>query len=131
MFPSLFILLYAGHLLADYVFQTDHQADHKADRTLSGWQANLSHAATHVVTCAVTLTVGAVALGLDVGVLPVIAALAWIGGTHAVIDRRWPVTWWMTHTGSTAWAQNGGSAYVDQTAHITILVTAALALATV
>lgn len=32
MFASLFILLYIGHLLADYLFQTDVQAKCKA-----GW----------------------------------------------------------------------------------------------
>ncbi|CAM5735969.1 hypothetical protein STENM223S_06620 [Streptomyces tendae] len=28
MFASLFVLLYLGHLLADYPLQTDHQAAH-------------------------------------------------------------------------------------------------------
>lgn len=53
MFASLFVLLYLGHLLADYPLQTDHQAAHKADRCATGWAANLTHAATHVTTCAV------------------------------------------------------------------------------
>ncbi|RAJ50839.1 hypothetical protein K388_06550 [Streptomyces sp. KhCrAH-43] len=30
MFPSLFVLLYVGHLLADNALQTDHQAGRKA-----------------------------------------------------------------------------------------------------
>lgn len=57
-----------------------------------------------------------------------LAALLWIGVTHAVIDRRWPVLWWMTHTGSTDWISRGGAAHVDQTAHIAALVVAALCL---
>ncbi|MFH8372003.1 DUF3307 domain-containing protein [Streptomyces cyaneofuscatus] len=130
MFASLFVLLYLGHLLADYPLQSDHQATHKADRTTTGWTAALTHAATHVATCAAALTAGALALD-DVAVsVPVaLVALVWIGASHAFIDRRWPVLWWMRHTGSTAWIERGGAAHVDQTAHILALVLAALALA--
>ncbi|MFJ3997354.1 DUF3307 domain-containing protein [Streptomyces parvus] len=129
MFASLFVLLYLGHLLADYPLQTDHQAAHKADGCAAGWAANLRHAATHVVTCAAALALGVLVLD-DVAVsLPVVVvALLWIGGSHAFIDRRWPVQWWMNHTGQTSWAANGGAAHVDQTAHILALVLAALAL---
>lgn len=94
MFATLFVLLYVGHLLADYPLQTDHQAGHKADRGAAGWRASLAHA-----------------------------------GTHAVIDRRWPVTRWMRSARQAGWATRGGSAHVDQTAHITALFIAALALA--
>ncbi|AXI72869.1 DUF3307 domain-containing protein [Streptomyces cavourensis] len=129
MFASLFVLLYLGHLLADYPLQSDHQATHKADRTTTGWVAALTHAATHVATCTAALTVGALVLD-DVALsLPVVAAaLLWIGASHAFIDRRWPVLWWMRNTGSTAWIAHGGAAHVDQTAHILALVLAALAL---
>ncbi|MFJ7189669.1 DUF3307 domain-containing protein [Streptomyces bacillaris] len=129
MFASLFVLLYLGHLLADYPLQSDHQATHKAERTTTGWVAALTHAATHVATCAAALTVGALVLD-DVALsLPVVAAaLVWIGATHAFIDRRWPVLWWMRNTGSTAWIAHGGAAHVDQTAHVLALVLAALAL---
>ncbi|MEU0702460.1 DUF3307 domain-containing protein [Streptomyces bacillaris] len=129
MFASLFVLLYLGHLLADYPLQTDHQAAHKADHSAAGWAANLTHAATHVATCAAALALGTLFLD-DVALsMPVlVAALAWIGATHAVIDRRWPVQWWMNHTGQASWAQHGGAAHVDQTAHILALVLAALAL---
>ncbi|WP_334665665.1 DUF3307 domain-containing protein [Streptomyces cyaneofuscatus] len=130
MFASLFVLLYLGHLLADYPLQSDHQAARKADRSPSGWYANLTHAATHVATCAAALAVGALVLD-DVAVsLPVaLVALVWIGATHAFIDRRWPVLWWMTRTGQASWVKHGGAAHVDQTAHILALVLAALALA--
>ncbi|WP_406246742.1 DUF3307 domain-containing protein [Streptomyces anulatus] len=130
MFASLFVLLYLGHLLADYPLQTDHQATHKADRCATGWAANLTHAATHVTTCTVALALGALVLD-DVSLsLPVAtAALAWIGASHAFIDRRWPVAWWMNRTGQASWAKHGGAAHVDQTAHVLALVLAALALA--
>nr|WP_237543208.1 DUF3307 domain-containing protein [Streptomyces sp. SID4919] len=125
----MFVLLYLGHLLADYPLQSDRQAARKAERSLSGWFANLTHAATHVATCAAALAVGVVVLD-DVAVsLPVaLVALVWIGATHAFIDRRWPVLWWMTRTGQASWVKHGGAAHVDQTAHILALVLAALAL---
>ncbi|MFF0505616.1 DUF3307 domain-containing protein [Streptomyces fimicarius] len=130
MFGSLFVLLYLGHLLADYPFQTDHQAAHKADCNAAGWAANLAHAATHVVTCAAALIVGALVLDDVVLSVPVVvAALLWIGATHAFIDRRWPVARWMTFAKQAGWAKNGGAAHVDQTAHVLVLVVAAFALA--
>ncbi|MFF7495344.1 DUF3307 domain-containing protein [Streptomyces rubiginosohelvolus] len=130
MFPTLFILLYLGHLLADYPLQTDHQAAHKADQCVAGWAANLTHAATHMATCAAALTLGTLVLDdVTVSVPAALVALLWIGSTHAFIDRRWPVQWWMSHTGQTSWAANGGAAHVDQTAHVLALVLAALALA--
>ncbi|MFE7139054.1 DUF3307 domain-containing protein [Streptomyces sp. NPDC057644] len=129
MFASLFVLLYLGHLVADYPLQTDHQAAHKADRCAAGWAANLTHAATHVAACAAALALGVLVLDdVTVSLPVVVAALLWIGGSHAFIDRRWPVQWWMNHTGQTSWAANGGAAHVDQTAHILALVLAALAL---
>ncbi|MFE5794684.1 DUF3307 domain-containing protein [Streptomyces sp. NPDC056503] len=129
MFATVFVLLYLGHLLADYPFQTDHQAAHKADPGVVGWRANLDHAGTHVATCAFALLTGMVALDLSISTGAAFAALAWIGGTHAFIDRRWPVRWWMTRMRQTSWAEHGGAAHVDQTAHILALALAALALA--
>ncbi|MEU2507651.1 DUF3307 domain-containing protein [Streptomyces sp. NPDC007863] len=129
MFATVFVLLYVGHLLADYPFQTDHQAAHKADCGAAGWRANLTHAATHIAACGLALAAGAAALDLSVSFPAALAALVWIGGTHAFIDRRWPVRWWMTHLRQTGWAAHGGAAHVDQTAHILALGLAALALA--
>lgn len=130
MFASLFVLLYLGHLLADYPLQTDHQAAHKGDRCAAGWAANLAHAATHVATCAAALALGVLVLDdVTVSLPVVVAALVWIGASHAFIDRRWPVQWWMNRTGQASWAKHGGAAHVDQTAHILALVLAALALA--
>ncbi|MET8378009.1 DUF3307 domain-containing protein [Streptomyces microflavus] len=129
MFPTLFVLLYVAHLLADYPFQTDHQAGHKADGGVAGWRANLAHAGTHLVLAGLALLVGWAVLDLNVGLLPAAAALLWIAGTHALIDRRWPVARWMRFARQTGWAQHGGAAHVDQTAHVTAIVVAALALA--
>ncbi|MFE6382056.1 DUF3307 domain-containing protein [Streptomyces roseolus] len=128
MFATVFVLLYLGHLLADYPFQTDHQAAHKADCGATGWRANLTHAATHIAACGLALTAGAAALDVTLSVPAALAALLWIGSTHAFIDRRWPVRWWMTRMRQTSWAAHGGAAHVDQTAHILALALAALAL---
>ncbi|MEV8225028.1 DUF3307 domain-containing protein [Streptomyces sp. NPDC079167] len=129
MFASLFVLLYVAHLLADYPLQTDHQAAHKASGGWAGWSANAHHAATHIVTCGAALLAGAALLDdVDISMPVAVGALVWIGATHAVIDRRWPVQWWMHHTGQSQWAQHGGAAHVDQAAHVAALLVAALAL---
>lgn len=131
MFASVFILLYIGHLLADYPLQTDHQAGCKADHGTAGWRANLTHASTHLATCALLLSVGVLVLDLHIATWPALASLAWIAGTHAVIDRRWPITRWMHFARQEKWAEHGGAAHVDQTAHITALGIAALIIAAV
>lgn len=130
MFAALFVLLYLGHLLADYPFQTDHQAGHKADHGTAGWRANLSHAGTHVLTCSLALAVGALVLDdVRLTVAPAALAVLWIGATHAFIDRRWPVARWMAFARQDGWAKHGGAAHVDQTAHVVALVIASLFLA--
>lgn len=129
MFAEIAFLLYVGHLLADYPLQTDHQAGRKAHASREGWTANLTHAATHVVTCGLLLATGNALLSWHLPLLPATAAVLWIGATHSVIDRRWPIARWMTFARQAAWAQRGGAAHVDQAAHITVLAAAALYLA--
>ncbi|MFB4196297.1 DUF3307 domain-containing protein [Streptomyces carpaticus] len=131
MFAEVFILLYVAHLLADYPLQTDHQAAHKATCGAAGWKATAAHALTHVAACGVLLAVGAIVLSWNLPLVPALAALAWIGGTHAVIDRRWPVARWMRVARQQGWAKNGGAAHVDQTAHVVVLAAAALVLAAI
>lgn len=130
MFASIFVLLYVAHLLADYPFQTDHQAAHKADKSAAGWLANLTHAGTHVLASALTLGVGVVALQLDLTAPAVTGALAWIGISHAAIDRRRGVLAWMRIARQEAFREHGGAAHVDQTAHVVALAVAALVLTT-
>jgi hypothetical protein len=129
MFGTIFVLLYVAHLIADYALQTDHQAAHKMETSRKGWTANLTHAGTHTITTAVLLGIGWTALDLSISLPAVGLTLAWITASHAFIDRRWPITWWMTHTGSTDWISRGGAAHVDQTAHTVALTLAALGLA--
>lgn len=129
MFATLFVLLYVAHLAADYPLQTDHQAAHKADQSAAGWRANLAHAATHVASSAVVLTVGVTVLGLAIGWVEAAIAIAWIRATHCLIDRRRAVHWWMQHTRQRKFAEHGGAAHVDQTAHVIALAAAALGIA--
>lgn len=131
MFATIFILLYVGHLLSDYPLQTDHQASCKAAKGAEGWRANAAHAGTHVLTSAITLTVGALVLDLPLTVPASAVALVWVGATHAAIDRRWPVLRWMEATGQREFVKHGGAAHVDQTFHVTALAIAALGLAAI
>ncbi|MFG2851786.1 DUF3307 domain-containing protein [Streptomyces mirabilis] len=128
MFASLFVLLYVAHLLSDYPLQTDHQAAHKAGAGTCGWRANIAHALTHVAVTSAALAVGTAVLDLNLDLMAVAAGVVWIGVTHSVIDRRWPVARWMTLARQAGFAQHGGAAHVDQTAHLTALAVAALAI---
>lgn len=129
MFAETFVLLYAAHLAADYPLQTDHQAGCKASPGRAGWLANAAHAGTHVAASAVALGAGWAVLPLPLTLLPTLLLLAWIGISHGLIDRRWPITWWMQHTGQSEFIKHGGAAHVDQTAHILALVAGALVIA--
>ena len=131
MFASLFLLLYVAHHLADYPGQTDHQAAHKADPGWAGWRVNLVHAGTHAALALALLLGGGAVLGLHLSALGVVVGVAWMAGTHAFIDRRWPVRWWMETTGQGGYIAHGGMLTVDQAAHIGLgLLPAALILAT-
>ncbi|EDY43154.1 DUF3307 domain-containing protein [Streptomyces sp. SPB074] len=104
MLGSLFALLYVAHLVSDY-----------------------AHASVHVLVGVLALAVGALT-GLDVPPWRAAVALAWIGVTHAVIDRRWLVQHWMRAARQPRFADHGGAAHVDQTAHLVVLLVAALGL---
>ncbi len=146
LFAALFALLYVGHLLGDYIVQTDAMASLKtAGATYPpghlaeslpvplgrSWLQNQRHVASYSLTIAVTvLTAGALGGFLaDLGAVPwwrrlVAAAANW--AVHSVIDRRWPVRRLMEATGSRTFHGNGGAQHVDQTLHLlTLLLLAA------
>ncbi|WHM41100.1 DUF3307 domain-containing protein [Streptomyces sp. BPTC-684] len=142
VFLTGFVVFYAAHLATDYPLQTDRQAARKAGWTESdtdphpgrhhhGWGANQAHAGTHTtLSLTALLLIPNLALGLPLSALGTVAALAWIHVSHAAIDRRVGVAWWMRHTGQTAFQAHGGAAHVDQAAHIVLgLLPAALLLA--
>ncbi|MFI7278458.1 DUF3307 domain-containing protein [Streptomyces sp. NPDC049879] len=129
MFASVFVLLYVAHMLSDYPLQTDKIADHKADRTVAGWAYNVLHAGTHAAVSAVALVVGVLVLDLELSPATIAAVVAWVGCSHGFIDRRWPIVWWMEHTGQREYVKVGGAATVDQAAHFGALLVAALVAA--
>jgi Protein of unknown function (DUF3307) len=76
---DLFLLVLAGHLLGDFVMQTDWQASNKE----SSWRADLAHVLTyHVPLAALVLPVW--------HDWPAVWFLGISAATHAFIDRRWP-----------------------------------------
>lgn len=129
MLGTLFALLYTAHLAVDYLLQTDQQATEKSEHTRAGWTANLLHATEHVIASIVVLIIGTARLHLHLHPVLLVVAVAWIGASHAIIDRRSGIAWWMDHTGSAAFRQNGGAAHADQAAHVIALLIAALILA--
>jgi hypothetical protein len=145
-FAAVWATLAAGHNVADHVFgQTDWQAARKGAPSPAevaggvsprrGWAACLAHVAQYHLVLGVLLTVVWAVLDLPLGWVGVSAGLAVSVGTHALLDRRWPVIWLLEHTGKAQFARlsagglNGPYA-ADQALHGLALVSAALLMAT-
>lgn len=96
---AVYAALMAAHDVADHVAQTDHQAANKA----TSWKAMAGHVGSYQALQALAL-----AALRPYGVRPawwrVALATAWSAGTHALLDRRWPVKWLLEHTGSARFA---------------------------
>lgn len=108
---NLFLLVLAGHLLGDFVTQTDWQAANKE----ASWRADLGHVLTYHLTMAAL-------------VLP--AWHDWRAGlflaisaaTHALVDRRWPTRLVLQSTGSRGFSSTfWGVIATDQALHLSIL----------
>ena len=136
-FAAIATTLTAAHHVGDFLLQTDHQAACKPaseDRTVvcsegESWRALAGHIASYHAAQVAGLLIANRALGLKLRPGRVAAGVAISAATHAVIDRRWPVRWWMDNTGSAAFRENGGAAHVDQTLHHTALWVSALVIA--
>lgn len=100
-----------GHLLGDFVVQTDEQAARKTYH----WGAMLGHVATYHLVLALAL--------IPVwDTVPALTTLAVSATTHAAIDRRWPVRALLRATGSRSFADTTwGVLAVDQALHLSIL----------
>lgn len=117
---DLFLLLLAGHLLGDWLVQTDWQALNKAKE--SGWASALL---SHVFTYHLTMAVCVLPVWHTKGTAVAFAISWW---SHAFIDRRWPVRWLLRKTGSPGFAeQTWGVIATDQALHLTILALIAVA----
>ncbi|GAA0897840.1 hypothetical protein [Pseudonocardia zijingensis] len=99
-FAATLAALLVGHTVGDHLVQTDHQAARKA----ASWRAMAGHVAGYQATCAATLAAVHALTGSRPSWRRVIAGHAFSAATHALIDRRWPVTWILEHTGSRAFA---------------------------
>jgi hypothetical protein len=111
---SLFDWLLVGHLVGDFLLQTDNIARFKAQ----SWPWMLRHVGVYMAVMAVIL--GAYAVTHAVPLWAVGGGLLFIGGTHILLDRRAFTQWWMGLVGISA----GGSwlpIVVDQTFHLLVL----------
>lgn len=104
-----------GHLLGDWVVQTDWQA---ANKTKS-WKANQQHMLGYHITLFLF-----VVWSMPFLLVCTLLSVSWV--THSLIDRRWPVKRILEATQSKPFAQTTwGVLVVDQVLHISILLTIA------
>lgn len=123
MAAIVFLGLLAGHLLGDWLAQTDWQATNKT----RSWAALARHVASYHLVMGVLLLLPVLRDGWPVG--KALAALTVSAVTHAVIDRRWPVRVLMRASGSPGFATlEWGVIAVDQALHLFILAMLALLL---
>ena len=123
MTATVFLVLLAGHLLGDWVAQTDWQATTKT----RSWAALTAHVASYHLLMGLLLLIPILRDGWPAG--KALAALAASAITHAVIDRRWPVRALLRASGSPGFATvEWGVIAVDQALHLFILAMLALLL---
>ena len=103
-FAAVYAALWAAHDLGDHVVQTDHQAAGKSGR--EGWAGPMAgHVGTYIAVQAAGLTALQVLVGVRMSPARLLAGLAWSAGTHALLDRRWPVVALLDATGSRGFAR--------------------------
>lgn len=131
----IFALLLAGHLLGDWVVQTDWQAANKAPiagmrgshnpRARGLWWTGIRANQMHCLTYHLTMAAIVVPFWHTWGT---VAAFAVSWASHGFIDRRWPVRWLLRRTGSPAFAEQlWGVIAADQALHLAILALIAAA----
>lgn len=121
-----------GHLPGDIAVQTNTDATSKAfpgnDRLAggvhpwTGWGHCLRHTLTYLTCQAVAI--GLVLLVIAIPLPGMLAALAFSGATHAVIDRRWLVARLLAAKGCTSWRD--APFWTDQALHWSAIFLAAL-----
>lgn len=132
-----FAALFAGHHLGDHPLQSPgavagKSAPARAELALGahpwrGWSWCARHVAVYTAVQAACLAL--VALVAPLTLPGALAALAVSAATHAVIDRRWLVRWFLAAKRAGDWAE--GPYLVDQSLHIAMLLLAAVAAAAV
>jgi Protein of unknown function (DUF3307) len=123
MTATVFLVLLAGHLLGDWIAQTDWQATTKT----RSWAALAAHVASYHLLMGLLLLIPILRDGWPAP--KALAALAVSAVTHGVIDRRWPVRALMRAAGSPGFATvEWGVIAVDQALHLFILAMLAVLL---
>ena len=120
---TVFLILLTGHLLGDWVAQSDWQATNKTH----SWVALAGHVAGYHLVMGLLLLLPVVRDGWPAG--KALAVLAVSAASHAVIDRRWPVRALLRVAGSPGFATvEWGVIAVDQALHLSILAMLAVLL---
>jgi hypothetical protein len=123
MTATVFLILLTGHLLGDWVAQSDWQATNKTHC----WAALAAHVAGYHLVMGLLLLVPVVRDGWPAG--KALAVLVVSAATHALIDRRWPVRAMLRVAGSPGFATiEWGVIAVDQALHLSILAMLAVLL---
>ena len=116
MTATVFLVLLAGHLLGDWVTQTDWQATTKTH----SWAALAAHVTSYHLLMGTLLLLPVLRDGWPAG--DALLTLTVSVATHAVIDRRWPVRALPRLTASPNFATvEWGVVAADQALHVTIL----------
>ncbi len=112
---SLFDWLLVGHLVGDFLLQTDGMAEYKTQ----DWNWMLKHTGLYLMVMAVVL--GAYSLSHPVPLWALALALLFIGATHVALDRQRLALGWMRLVGirsDPGWL----AVVVDQVLHLLVLV---------
>ena len=118
---SLFDWLLIGHLVGDFLIQTDNMAKNKRQR----WPSLLSHVNLYMVVITPVVVIYALTHSLPSWL--VLAVLLFLFGTHVILDRRDFTVRWMRFVGmspDSLWL----SIVVDQVFHLLTLVIVAQVL---
>ena len=113
----------AGHLLGDWVTQSDWQATNKT----RSWAALAAHVSRYHLVMGALLLIPVLRDGWPASKALLIMTMS--AATHAIIDRRWPVRALLRMAGSPGFATvDWGVIAVDQALHLSILAMLAVLL---
>lgn len=129
-FAVLLPVLWAAHNVGDHIAQTDHAAVYKA----KDWEAMGEHVRSYQQTQAMFVGVVRKLTKIKINRWAGLVGAVFSAGSHALIDRRWPVQLLLEKTGSPRFAKMqtpiNGSYQADQALHHACLVVTALIMAT-
>ena len=123
MTATVFLVLLTGHLLGDWLTQSDWQATTKT----RSWPALAAHVSSYHLLMGTLLLLSVLRDGWPAS--NALLTLTVSAATHAVIDRRWPVRALLRVTASPNFATlEWGVIAADQALHVTILAMLAVLL---